>query len=136
MQRAIPPDLAHAKRPVVDGARHHEAIGDLHLAADNFTGAAEEYVAALRDVGPESPAERCRLLERLAEAHRRRGDFDAALNALRGRAPRTKETPGRVGRLVSGVSVRVCHASRHEPGQVGCVAEPAQHRPLDNDCGR
>jgi len=82
VQRAIPPDLAHAKRPVGDGARHHEAIGDLHLAADNFTGAAEEYVAALRDVGPESPAERCRLLERLAEAHRRRGDFDAALHAL------------------------------------------------------
>ena len=82
MQRAIPPDLAQARRSERSGAPQHEAIGDLHLAADNFVGAAEEYVAALRDVGPDAPDERCRLLERLAEANRRRGDFDAALKAL------------------------------------------------------
>ena len=82
MQRAIPPDLAQARRSERSGAPHHEAIGDLHLAADNFVGAAEEYVAALREVGASAPAERCRLLERLAEANRRRGDFDSAMTAL------------------------------------------------------
>ncbi|MBI5711177.1 MAG: sigma 54-interacting transcriptional regulator [Candidatus Eisenbacteria bacterium] len=82
MQRAIPPDLSHAHTPDRDGAQQHEAIGDLHLAADNFPGAVEEYAAALRSVGTDAPQERCRLLTRLAEAHTGRGDFDAALEAL------------------------------------------------------
>ena len=60
MQRAIPPDLTHAGHPALSGALQHEAVGDLHLAADNFSGAAEAYGAALRDMGPGFPRERCR----------------------------------------------------------------------------
>ena len=56
MQRAIPPDLTRAVSPS-EATRQHEAIGDLHLAADNFSGAIEEFSAALRDVGPEAPGE-------------------------------------------------------------------------------
>ena len=82
MQRAIPPDLSHAHTPDRDGAQQHEAIGDLHLAADNFPGAVEEYAAALGSVGADAPQERCRLLTQLAEAHTGRGDFDDALEAL------------------------------------------------------
>ncbi len=83
VQRAIPPDATQARRSNRDDAPQHEAIGDLHLAADNFAGAADEYRSALRQLGADLPLERCRLLERLAEACRRRGDFDAALTALR-----------------------------------------------------
>ena len=82
MQRAIPPDLARAGQPGRTGTGRHEAIGDLHLAADNFSGAIEEYAAALNEVGADAPAERARLLMRLADAHKARGDFDAALDAL------------------------------------------------------
>jgi transcriptional regulator with GAF, ATPase, and Fis domain/Tfp pilus assembly protein PilF len=55
----------------------------LHLAADNFSGAIEEFSAALRHVGVDAPAERARLLVRLAEALIRRGDNEAALKPLR-----------------------------------------------------
>jgi len=55
----------------------------LHLAADNFSGAIEEFGAALRGAGPEAPGERVRLLSRLAEALTRRGEHDSALARLR-----------------------------------------------------
>jgi transcriptional regulator with GAF, ATPase, and Fis domain/tetratricopeptide (TPR) repeat protein len=80
VQRSIPPDLSRV-RPDQDTSQH-EAIGDLHLAADNFAGAVDAFQLALRDVGPSRPAERCRILDRLAEAWRRRGDYDAAIRAL------------------------------------------------------
>jgi len=83
VQRAIPPDLARAGQPGRTGAGRHEAIGDLHLAADNFPGAIEEYRAALEEAGPGAPVERAHLLLRLAEAHKGRGDYDAALEVLR-----------------------------------------------------
>ncbi len=83
MQRAIPPDQSHAHASAQQDALQHEAIGDLHLAADNFPGAVEAYSAALKEVGPHAPAERCRLLERLAMAHDRRGEYDSALALLR-----------------------------------------------------
>ena len=83
MQRAIPPDLSRASSSAQDAARHHEAIGDLHLAADNFSGAIEEFTAALREVGVDSPAERTRLLLRLSEALARRGDHEPSLRPLR-----------------------------------------------------
>jgi transcriptional regulator with GAF, ATPase, and Fis domain len=82
VQRSIPPDLAPARHPTRDGAPQHEAVGDLHLAADHFSGAAEAFAAALREVGPGEPAERVRLLIRVAEAHCRRGDFEASFAAL------------------------------------------------------
>ncbi|OGF13708.1 MAG: hypothetical protein A2W00_03530 [Candidatus Eisenbacteria bacterium RBG_16_71_46] len=83
MQRAIPPDLTPAHLPSKEGAEQREAIGDLHLAADNFPGAVEAYTAALRDAGPGQPTDRTRVLLRLAEAQTRRGDYEAALRALR-----------------------------------------------------
>ena len=82
MHRAIPPDLAHAAGPGHAGSGQHEAIGDLHLAADNFSGALEEYRAALKGVGLDAPAERSRLLLRLAEAHTARGEYEPAIAAV------------------------------------------------------
>ena len=41
MHRAIPPDSAHASLPLREGVQQREAVGDLHLAADNFVGAVE-----------------------------------------------------------------------------------------------
>jgi Nif-specific regulatory protein len=81
VQRAIPPDLTRAQAS--EALRQHEAVGDLHLAADNFAGAMESYQAALREVGPDAPAERCRLLLRLAAAQTRRGDFEAVAATAR-----------------------------------------------------
>ncbi|HET7225800.1 MAG TPA: sigma 54-interacting transcriptional regulator [Candidatus Eisenbacteria bacterium] len=78
MQRAIPPDLSHPVPPVRDAAAQYEAIGDLHLAADNFAGAIEAYSSALRELPPRQPAERARLLCCLAEAQLRRGEYNAA----------------------------------------------------------
>jgi transcriptional regulator with GAF, ATPase, and Fis domain len=82
VQRAIPPDLSHAQRGARETARQREAIGDLHLAADNFTGAIEAYRDALKGIGLELPSERARLLQRLADASLRRGDHGAAIQAL------------------------------------------------------
>ena len=83
MQRAIPPDLTHARLASRNGAKQQEAIGDLHLAADNFSGAVDAFTAALLEIGPERPDERVRLLQRLAEASTRRGDFHSAYQSLR-----------------------------------------------------
>ena len=82
VQRAVPPDLAHAL-PKAEGTQQHEAIGDLHQAADNFAGAVEAFESCLREVGPDAPIERCRLLEKLSDAHARRADFAAAASSLR-----------------------------------------------------
>ena len=74
MHRAIPPDLTHAMGSVSEAARQHEAIGDLHFAADNYAGAIESFGAALKEVGPDAPHERARLLQRIAHAQALRGD--------------------------------------------------------------
>lgn len=83
MQRAIPPDLSRTPGSAMEAARQREAIGDLHLAADNFAGAIDAFTTALRDLGPEPVEERCRLLLRLASAQTRRGDFEAVLASSR-----------------------------------------------------
>ncbi len=83
MQRAIPPDLSHGQPVSRDGIQQREAIGDLHLAADNFSGAIEEFSHALQGMGPDVPVGRCRVLEKLADANQRRGDFDTAISVLR-----------------------------------------------------
>jgi len=82
VQRAIPPDLSHAKVPLREAAEQHEAIGDLHLAADNFSGAVEEFGAALRAVPADAPAERIRILLKQATAETLRGQSDVALSVL------------------------------------------------------
>ena len=104
MQRAIPPDLRHAGHPALSGALQHEAVGDLHLAADNFSGAAEAYASALREMGPAFPRERCRVLQRLAESHIRRSDYHAALGPLR----EARDTARLLGesRVLAGIAAR------------------------------
>jgi transcriptional regulator with GAF, ATPase, and Fis domain len=84
VHRAIPPDSAHANLPPREGAQQREAVGDLHLAADNFAGAIEGYQSALASLVGEALDERCRLHQRLAVAYYHRGDFDAALRSLAG----------------------------------------------------
>ncbi len=108
MQRAIPPDQSHAQRGAQDGARQHEAIGDLHLAADNFSGAIEAYRDALRDVGQELPIERAHLLQRIADASQRRGDYGAAFENLR-EARRVARLLGD-DRLTARIAARLSHA--------------------------
>ena len=108
MQRAIPPDLTHAGHSALSGALQHEAVGDLHLAADNFSGAAEAYSAALREMGPAYPRERCRVLSRLAESHIRRSDYQTALPPLR----EARETARILGdtRVLAGIAARFADA--------------------------
>src|SRR2546422_10740072 len=108
VQRAIPPDLAHAGHSALSGALQHEAVGDLHLAADNFSGAAEAYAAALREMGPAFPRERCRVLQRLAESHIHRSDYQAALAPLR-EARGTARLLGDV-RVFAGIAARFADA--------------------------
>jgi transcriptional regulator with GAF, ATPase, and Fis domain/Tfp pilus assembly protein PilF len=60
----------------------HETIGDLHLAADNFSGAVDAYTAGLSSLPPDAPTDRCRLLEKLATAESRRGQFEPAVQHL------------------------------------------------------
>ena len=69
---------------VSEAARQHEAIGDLHFAADNYAGAIESFGAALKEVGPDAPHERARLLQRIAHAQALRGEYDPALESLHG----------------------------------------------------
>src|SRR5690349_4416937 len=56
----------------------HEEIGEMHFNAENFTTALEYFTKALDR--PDLPAypERFRLLLRLSDCHRKRGDFAAA----------------------------------------------------------
>jgi transcriptional regulator with GAF, ATPase, and Fis domain/tetratricopeptide (TPR) repeat protein len=82
VQRAIPPDLAHARGPGHAGPAQHEAVGDLHLAADDFPGALAEYADALREVGHGAPAERARLLMLIAQVRTAAGEYDEALAAV------------------------------------------------------
>jgi len=82
VQRAIPPDLSHAQSSSTESARQHEAVGDLHFAADNFAGAIEAFEAALSETGTHAPVDRTRLLERLALAQMRRGAYAEAHGTL------------------------------------------------------
>ena len=72
MQRAIPPDPTAAS-PRETGISQHEAIGDLHLAADAFANALEAYRAALSETKSEALEERVRLLLRISEVEKLRG---------------------------------------------------------------
>lgn len=119
MHRAIPPDLTHGRHPVRNGAPQHEAIGDLHLAADNFSGAAEEYLAALREVGPNEPAERCRVLERLARAETRRGEYERARRALREarHTARLLDDPLVIARIAAGFAHVAAQVGQYQRGR-------------------
>jgi transcriptional regulator with GAF, ATPase, and Fis domain/tetratricopeptide (TPR) repeat protein len=77
VQRSIPPDLTRGREQSRDGLLQHEAVGDLHLAADHFAGAVESYRAAIQSESA-TPADRCRLFEKLARAQLGRGEYEAA----------------------------------------------------------
>jgi transcriptional regulator with GAF, ATPase, and Fis domain/Tfp pilus assembly protein PilF len=81
VQRAIPPDPAPASASL-EGALQRETIGDLHFAADNFSSAIEEYASSLRGLPGASAPDQVRLLCKLADAHRQRGEFDLAVRHL------------------------------------------------------
>ncbi len=72
MPRSIPPD-PHAAGTRNRGCSQHEAIGDLHLAADAFGNAVEAYRAALAETPAGAAADRVRLLLRMARAEQLRG---------------------------------------------------------------
>ena len=78
MRRSIPPDQSLTGQPASAGVSQHEAVGDLHLAADNFAGALDAYRAALAETGPGALHVRVRLLLRLSEASLKRADFTTA----------------------------------------------------------
>src|SRR5262249_46654185 len=81
VHRAIPPDSAHARLPQREGEQH-EAVGDLHFAADNFVGAVEAYAAALAGAADWPAEDRLRLLLRLARCHYLRGEFQLSITTL------------------------------------------------------
>src|SRR5580765_6595229 len=82
VQRAIPPDRAHEHTANGAVVEHSEAIGDLHLAADNFSGAAEKYRAVLEGLSRSRPVDRVRVLRKLAEAEYSRSAFAEAQSVL------------------------------------------------------
>ncbi len=83
MYRSIPSDQAHDSLPLKQGgSEHDESIGDLHIAADHFAGAAEQYALALGQLPAGDATGRVRLLSKLAEAEFRRSRFEAALATL------------------------------------------------------
>ncbi len=87
MQRAIPPDQPERALAPDSGVGRQEAVGDLHLAADNFAGAVEAFTAALATVDVHDVPARVRLLLKAAEAEFLRGAGEAARAlALRARA--------------------------------------------------
>ena len=77
MQKAIPPDptAANGLKP---GISQHEAIGDLHLAADAYASALEAFRSALAELGPDALEERVRLLLRISRVELMRGHLQGA----------------------------------------------------------
>jgi Nif-specific regulatory protein len=80
VQKAIPPD-SRAALPPNAGISQHEAIGDLHLAADAYGNALESYRSALAELAPEALEERVRLLLRISHVEKLRGRLSEALAA-------------------------------------------------------
>lgn len=81
MQRAIPPDLSLRVLASPQGTSQLEAVGDLHLAADNFAGAIDSYQQALVETRVSDMPGRVRLLLRIAQAEFHRGAYEASLSA-------------------------------------------------------
>jgi transcriptional regulator with GAF, ATPase, and Fis domain len=77
-----------------------EEIGEMHFATENFTTAMEYFSGALEQSGIPDYPDRFRLLLRVSDCHRKRGDFAAAKSFLdRARslpAPLSDEAVGRI----------------------------------------
>src|SRR5205085_533312 len=83
VQRSIPPDQARDRSTPLQGAAEHcESIGDLHFAADHFTGAVEQYTVALQRLDRGAVEDRVRILRKLAEAEFARSRFETAVAVL------------------------------------------------------
>lgn len=104
MQRSIPPDQPERALAPETGTGQREAVGDLHLAADNFAGAVEAFGRALSEAAPHDVPLRVRLLLKTAEAEFHRGDCEAAGKAAR----RAREE----GRVLEDARARAAVASR------------------------
>jgi transcriptional regulator with GAF, ATPase, and Fis domain/Tfp pilus assembly protein PilF len=90
VQKAIPPDPTAASG-LKPGISQHEAIGDLHFAADAYANAVEAFRMALGELGPDALEERVRLMLRIAHVETLRGhlqeaqaEADRALQLTRG----------------------------------------------------
>jgi len=83
VQRPIPPDPSERALAPDTAASQHEAVGDLHLAADNFAGAVEGFTAALAETRTHDVPARVRLLLKIAEAEFHRGSYEPATRACR-----------------------------------------------------
>jgi transcriptional regulator with GAF, ATPase, and Fis domain/Tfp pilus assembly protein PilF len=104
VQRAIPPDPSERTLAPETGASQREAVGDLHLAADNFAGASEAFAAALADAHAHDVPQRVRLLLKMAESEFLRGACEGALETAR-RARRES-------RVLEDAKIRAAIASR------------------------
>jgi transcriptional regulator with GAF, ATPase, and Fis domain/Tfp pilus assembly protein PilF len=83
VQKAIPPDPT-AANGLTPGISQHEAIGDLHLAADAYASALDALRAALAELGADALEERVRLILRISTVEQLRGHLhDAQLEAER-----------------------------------------------------
>jgi transcriptional regulator with GAF, ATPase, and Fis domain len=101
VHKAIPPGFPGEAGAVAASPSRQEEFGDLSQAADNAGQALDYYRAALSELGPGDAVGRVRLLYKLADCLRRRGDLDGALLHLRAahEALRPLRDPTWMGRL-------------------------------------
>ena len=106
MYRSIPRDQAHDSTPSQQGGpEHFESIGDLHIAADHFAGAADQYGSAIQRVPAGATADRVRLLRKLADAEFGRSRYELAIARLREARDLARELNDR--RLNAGIVARI-----------------------------
>ena len=82
MHETIPPGFPGASGAVPASKSRQEEFGDLSQAADNFAQALEYYRAALSELESSDGEGRVRLLYKMSECSRRRGDLDTSLSHL------------------------------------------------------
>jgi len=83
VQKAIPPGFPGDAGTASAPPSRLEEFGDLSQAADNSSQAVEYYRSALAELAPAEALGRVRLLYKIAECLRRRGDLDGAMLHLR-----------------------------------------------------
>jgi tetratricopeptide (TPR) repeat protein len=101
VHETIPPGFPGSSGAVPASRSRQEEFGDLSQAADNFAQALEYYRAALDELESGDAEDKVRLLYKMSECARRRGDLDTALFHLRAahEASRPLNDPLWTGRL-------------------------------------
>jgi transcriptional regulator with GAF, ATPase, and Fis domain len=101
VHETIPPGFPGSSGALHAARSRQEEFGDLSQAADNFAQALEYYRAAVDELDSGDAEGRVRLLYKLAECARRRGDLDTAFFHLRAAhaVARTLNDPLWTGRL-------------------------------------